>query len=303
MYQSIASYRRGRYFWVALLVSVICLLAYIVHDPIGSPNGGTWLGYTLGTIGAVLIIWLMLLGVRKRSYSSSLGSVQGWTSAHVYLGTALLIVASLHSGWQFGYNIHTLAYVLMVIVILSGFYGLYAYMRYPALMSHNRDGDTLESLLTKVEKLDKQALSEATTEELKALIESAIDGTQLGGNTWQQLRARDTSTVQIPPLLNQSLDQDNRDNLVTSPVVANPEQERVIECLANRLSMLTGGKEAGAVQNLLANVAARQTLLRRISRDVQIRALLKIWLYFHVPLSVALLAALIVHVLVVFIYW
>ena len=32
------------------------------------PNGGTWLGYTLGTIGALLIVWLMLFGIRKRRY-------------------------------------------------------------------------------------------------------------------------------------------------------------------------------------------------------------------------------------------
>jgi len=294
MYQSIASYRRGRYFWVALIVSVVCSAAYVMHDPIGRPNGGTWLGYTLGTIGAVLIIWLILLGVRKRAYSSTLGSVQGWTSAHVYLGSTLLLIASLHSGWQLGYNVHTLAYVLMVIVIVSGFYGLFAYVRYPTRMSENRAGDTLDTLLDKVEKLDKQALAEAKTDALQTLIQSAIDGTQLGGTVWQQLGASDRSVVQIPLSL---------DRTDLGEQVANPNQTRVIECLANRLSTLTGGEEAGAVQNLLASVAARQTLLRRIRRDIQIRARLKIWLYLHVPLSIALLAALFVHVLVVFIYW
>jgi len=294
MYQSIASYRRGRYFWVALIVSVVCSAAYVMHDPIGRPNGGTWLGYTLGTIGAVLIIWLILLGVRKRAYSSTLGSVQGWTSAHVYLGSTLLLIASLHSGWQLGYNVHTLAYVLMVIVTVSGFYGLFAYVRYPTRMSENRAGDTLDTLLDKVEKLDKQALAEAKTDALQTLIQSAIDGTQLGGTVWQQLGASDRSVVQIPLSL---------DRTDLGEQVANPNQTRVIECLANRLSTLTGGEEAGAVQNLLASVAARQTLLRRIRRDIQIRARLKIWLYLHVPLSIALLAALFVHVLVVFIYW
>ena len=123
MYQSIANYRNARYFWVATALSIASSLAYYWHQPINSPNGGTWLGYTLGTIGALLIVWLMLLGIRKRNYRSNLGTVQGWTSAHVYLGTALLIVATLHCGLQFGYNIHTFAYVLMVMVIFSGFFG------------------------------------------------------------------------------------------------------------------------------------------------------------------------------------
>ena len=108
MYQSITGYKGARYFWVAIALSAASALAYWWHQPINSPNGGTWLGYTLGTIGALLIIWLMLLGVRKRSYNSNVGNVQGWTSAHVYLGTALLVVATLHCGLQFGTNIHTL---------------------------------------------------------------------------------------------------------------------------------------------------------------------------------------------------
>ncbi|RBP47136.1 hypothetical protein [Arenicella xantha] len=293
MYQSIIGFRRGRYFWFALCVSLLCSAAYFWHDPIDGPNGGTWLGYTLGTIGAALIVWLSLLGVRKRSYASSLGSVQGWTSAHVYLGTALILIASLHSGWQFGYNIHTLAYVLMVAVILSGFYGLYAYVRYPSRMSENRAGDTLANLLKKVEKLDKRALKEASTTDLRALIANTIEGTHIGGSVWQQLAAKDNSTVRIPAALNSGVEQE----------VSNTDQANAIECLANRLSVLTGGEEAGSVQNLLATVAARQTILRRIRRDVQIRALLKIWLYFHVPLSISLLAALTVHIIVVFFYW
>ena len=60
-----------------------------------------------------------------------MGSVQGWTSAHVYLGTALLIIATLHAGFQVGWNLHTLAYVLMIVVIASGFFGLYSYLNIP----------------------------------------------------------------------------------------------------------------------------------------------------------------------------
>jgi hypothetical protein len=295
VYQSILNFKRARYLWVALTVSLVSVVAYQWHQPIGMPNGGTWLGYTLGTIGALLIIWLLLLGMRKRSYSSNMGTVQGWTSAHVYLGTALLIVGTLHGGFQFGLNVHTLAYVLMLIVILSGFFGIFVYLKYPNLLTANRSGDTLDNLLDKVSKIDELSRRNAVTPNLRRLVESAIDGCQIGGSWWHQLNAKGSSTVSIPF----AFDPDGQEK---SQV--NKDQSLVIDTLANRLSQLSGGgEEAGAVQGLIANFAAKQTLLRRIRRDVQIRAILKIWLYVHVPISFALLAALITHVIVVFFYW
>ena len=294
MYQSILNFKRSRYLWVALTLSIVCLVAYRWHQPIGVPNGGTWLGYTLGTVSAALVIWLLLLGLRKRSYSSNLGTVQGWTSAHIYLGTALLLVATLHSGVQFGMNVHTLAYALMVLVIFSGFFGIFVYVRYPKLMTINRSGDTLDGLLDRVSKTDERSRRAALTADLKSLVDNAIEGCHIGGSWWQQLTATDTSIICVPLAF---------DSQAQQQAQSNKDQTLVIDVLANRLSQLSGGDEAGAVQGLLSNFAAKQTLLRRIRRDVQIRAILKIWLYVHVPISFALLAALITHVIVVFFYW
>ena len=143
MHQSFLSYRRKRYLWVALFLCAASIAAYAWHAPRSTPNGGTWLGYTLGGVGAVLILWLTLLGIRKRSYKSRLGTVQGWVSAHVYLGLALIVIVTLHTGFQFGWNIHTVAYVLMMIVIGSGLVGISAYLRLPTQMSENRASLTL----------------------------------------------------------------------------------------------------------------------------------------------------------------
>ena len=134
-HQSILEYARFRWFKSALWLSILAGAAYLWHDPPLKPYGGTWLGYTLGTVGALLILWLLWFGVRKRRYSSRLGTVQGWLSAHVYLGTALLVVGTLHTGFELGMNVHTLAYVLMVATVASGFYGVYIYLSVPGLMT------------------------------------------------------------------------------------------------------------------------------------------------------------------------
>ena len=54
---------------------------------------------------------------------------------------------------------------------------------------------------------------------------------------------------------------------------------------------------------LLVALGRKQELLQRARRDIRYKALLDAWLYVHVPLSFALLAALTAHVIAVFFYW
>ncbi|MDX1668802.1 MAG: hypothetical protein R3194_05250, partial [Limnobacter sp.] len=131
--------------------------AYLVDSPKITANGGTWLGYTLGTVGALLIAWLLWLGVRKRQYTKDAGNFRGWVSAHVYLGVALAFVGTLHAGFQLGWNVHSLAYVLMMMVILSGLWGLTLYVRLPTLMSNTLNRQSPEQIVEKIEGLDKES--------------------------------------------------------------------------------------------------------------------------------------------------
>jgi hypothetical protein len=296
MHQSIIGYRGARYFWFALGLSLASIVAYAWHDPPDPPNGGTWLGYTLGTIAALLIVWLLCLGLRKRSYSSQLGTVQGWTSAHVYLGSAVLIVATLHSGWQVGWNVHTLAYVLMCLVIFSGFFGIYAYVRYPNRVAENREGMTREQLFRQVADLDRQCVrtADAIDPETRALVQSAAERTSVGGRWWSQLTGADGSKMVLPATYVSN---------GGGGLVENEDQRSLVDLLSERLAKSRGGSEVEKLQGLLGALATKQALMRRVRRDIRFQALLEIWLYVHVPLSFGLLAALLVHIVSVFIYW
>jgi hypothetical protein len=61
--------------------------------------------------------------------------------------------------------------------------------------------------------------------------------------------------------------------------------------------------EAGNLQALVLLLCRRQTVLRRIRRDIQLQGWLKVWLYVHVPLTIATLGALVVHIVTSFLYW
>ena len=130
-----------------------------LQPPNREPNGATWLGYTLGSIAAALILILMGYGIRRRVFGAKVGNASGWLTIHVYFGLCTLVVASLHCGFHFGRNIHTVAYVLMCLVVASGCWGVYAYLRYPALLVRVRGNSSRDQLLRQIADFDQQALS------------------------------------------------------------------------------------------------------------------------------------------------
>ena len=292
MHESILAFRKRRYLWVAIVISLLAIVAYLLDDPQEPPNGGTVLGYTLGTIGALLVIWLTWFGVRKRRYSSTRGTVQGWLSAHVYLGIALLVIVLLHAGFQFGVNVHTLAFVLLVLVVASGLWGVFIYLKYPERASANRDGSSRPELMDQLEDLDRRAqrIASELSHDFQEVIESSRVRTQLGSTLWARLRGRDLSQV--------VLHQDGQ-----TSVVPNPGQEAALDWLANEQSRATDADTQGKIGELSALIRNKRQLLRQIAEDLRLQATMETWLYLHVPLSAGLLVALAAHIITVFLYW
>ncbi|GAA6152610.1 hypothetical protein [Pseudoteredinibacter isoporae] len=296
MYNNILEYKGGRYFWLALFLLISSTGLYFSQEGWRPPNGGTWQGYVLGTVGALLILWLAYLGVRKRRYSSTMGTVQGWTSAHIYLGTSLLIIATLHCAFQFGWNVHTLAYVLMCIVIFSGFYGLYAYLRFPDKLSQNRSNQSLDRRFAELDDLDQQGkdIASRCNTDIQTLINSAIARTSLGGGLWSQLKGRDNSKVELSA---------SEDNQSRTSVVDNHNQQAAIDYIAKRIPNVSKKQEAQDLQDILYIFGRRRELLNRIRREISLQARLKVWLLFHIPTTIILIVALIIHIVTVFLYW
>ena len=275
-HRSILEYAQFRWFKAAAALAVLASAAYLWHDPPLKPYGGTWLGYTLGTVGALLILWLLWYGVRKRRYRSTSGTVQGWLSAHVYLGVALVVVVTLHTGFELGWNVHTLAYILMLAVVGSGLYGVVLYLRVPRAMTENLGVETLDAILLKLGDLDRELRAKAMSlpDALFAVVDRSVAGTRLGGSFVRLMSGRDRGCT----------------------------TSAALEAWAGAARALTG--DAARLGNEVYSLMLRKhQLLEQARRDLRHKALLDLWLYFHVPLAFMLVAAVVAHVVVVFIYW
>jgi hypothetical protein len=269
-------HRNYRWLKIAFVMAVVVTVAYLFIDVHPRHNGGSWYGYTLGTIGALLILWLTMLGIRKRAMTRGRWSLKGWTSAHVYLGLSLVVIGTLHTGFQFGWNVHTLAYALMMLVILSGIYGIIVYSTLPDDLSDNRASMTKSQMLDAIQKLDRQLQVSA-----------------------QPLTHEDAEHVRL------SLKEDPFRAGILRRLSGSDRGCRNAEALQRlRARLVTAvGPEEDALQGVVQLMDRKAAALSRIRGAMRIRALLEVWLHVHVPITFALIAALVVHIISVFFYW
>ena len=269
-------HRNFRWLKVAGGLSALAALAYLLIDVQPRHNGGSWYGYTLGIISTLIILWLTALGLRKRAITRKRWSLKAWTSAHVYLGLSLIVLATLHTGFQVGWNVHTLAYVLMMLVIFSGIYGIAAYALLPAALSDNRSEMTGAQMIEAVASIDKQILilAQPLSDEDSRIVRYSLGEDPFGGGLFRRLANR-------PPPGGNAL---------------------ALRLIRDRLPQ-TQGEEAIALDQVMVLMQRKGGALDRIRRHVRIRAQLEVWLYIHVPLTFALIAALAAHIVSVFFYW
>jgi hypothetical protein len=238
--------------------------------------GGTTIGLLYGVAGSLIIGMLMYLGIRKRTYTSGVGTLQGWVSAHVYLGLLTLVLIPMHAGFRFGWDVHTLAFVLLAIVVLSGVLGTVLYLTLPARLTKHEAG-------LQADKIDKEI--GRLLSDIRSLVKDKSDAmVRLYHNEVAALQTRKPSGWS---LLWRGLGGDvisKRAAELAQAVSAIPAEEQAAFRLLSQL--------------LLKKAQLEVTLLHQM----RIRNALQAWLYVHVPVSIAMIVTLTIHVIVVFYY-
>ncbi len=308
-------YRDFRYLRLALALGLLALLGYPLANPAGGGYGGTWYGYGLGIASAGIVLLLGWYGIRKRRIPRDDerrlrqrrrqrmarqdkpetraaddrrqipaedhwrfgGTLQGWLSAHVHLALLLVLLVSLHSGLRLGWNVHSLAFVLVLLITASGLLGTYAYLRYPRLITEALGDSTPEALRARIAELDELARQRALElpDEINALVTRAREQPLTGDGFLRGFLGRPAPCASAAAVLG----------------------------LQAAARTLVSGEQPRLVRDLYTVMLQRQRLADAARRVNTYEARLRTWLWFHGPLTIALLAALVAHVASVLIYW
>ena len=262
------SYKRFAYLKLMLVVLASAITLYVIDSPVGGRNGGTILGYSYGILAALGMAILMWYGIRKRAYYSAKTTLKGCLSFHVWLGVALIALVPLHAGFSFGCNIHTLAYVLMVLCILSGIWGAVQFSTLAHEIGANRGQGTTKQLLEQLELLamDLMRVSLGKGEQIQRLIKK----------------------LDVTP--SKSLAQ-----VFSKPPARTVDPNRAAACMTG---VNTSDRETAL--KVIDLIDRRMDLHFRLNREVRTTFWLRVWLYFHLPLACGAMALLIVHVFSVF---
>ena len=265
------SYKNYRYLILNSILLIALIIIYIMDTPLGGKNGGTVIGYTYGTIGALGIFYLMYYGIRKRAYHSKITTLKGTLSAHVWLGIALIIIVPLHCGFSFGLNVHTLAYILMLIVIISGIYGAIAYFNLAPNIPSHRGAGSIKKHLEQIKLVNN---------DIEDLLNNKSD------------RFID---------LKRKVDFDYVPSIYTA--LFGKKNELIDRSKLAEMLQQVGENEQADALKMIGLVDKKIELVEEMRLEIAVMTKLKIWLYFHLPVSFALLAALLIHIFVVFYYW
>jgi hypothetical protein len=254
----------------------------------GFQHGGSPMGIVYGALGLLAILVLLYFGVRKRSYRSTWGTLDGWLQSHIYIGLLSAVVIVLHTGLRFHDRVAVAAFATLLVVVASGVVGASLYSSVPRRLSEVESDLTPEEISAQVKQLaDSMARLAASRSRpfqqvCQGLIAESVPGRMAG---WKLM-----------------LDRRGTERRPQATALGAPASAGQPAPWAAHLARVPGGEQED-LRQLLVLSRQRRELLEQLVAQQRYRNLLGAWLYLHVPLSIALLALVTAHLLAVFYFW
>lgn len=296
----------------ALATLAIFAASVVLYLPYGSraeaPSGGSWPGLAYGIAGFTMMVYAALLGARKKVPVWRLGRAQTWMRGHLWLGLLSLPILVLHAGFTFGGLLTSVLMWLSVIVVASGVAGAWLQHAWPRRLMrqvpmetiYEQIGNVRAQLLEEADtvvaeacgKLELEvmppAVAEAVAESPASALARAARGSAAALASVVRIEADDSAPLREFYL------RDIRP-FVERPSAAHPlATPEAARARFDRVRALVPQLFHAAIADL-ENICEEE---RQLMRQERMHAVLHGWLLVHVPLSLALLALAVVHIVV-----
>jgi hypothetical protein len=269
---------------VILVIATIAYIPYVLNSPEG-PRGGSAMGLLYGIVGYGMMLFVGLLGVRKKLPIMRLGRATTWMRGHLWLGVISLPIILFHAGFAYRGPLTKAMMILFYIVVISGVFGAALQHYLPRIMTDRVPMETIYEEIPHVRQQlrdegEKYIVALAGTEDASTAEPISRPDDAIGVATLVEVekenrqRIREIYNAKIKPYL------DAPD--ATDAQMADPRHAQ--EVFAT-IRSLTPASLHGIVEHL-ETVCHEERQLSRQSRYYQ---WLHSWQLVHVPLSVALL--------------
>jgi hypothetical protein len=255
---------------------IMCGVAFLLNVTFADVRPSNVWGLTYGTLAAILMAGLALLGARRRmtkfALRAGLGKAQAWLQFHLYGGALCLLLTFMHTGFRQPHGILTWwLWFLSLWVTASGLLGVILQKWIPRLLA---SGLAIEVVYERIPELIKEI-----GEKVNALIETCAEPVK---DFYQKKLIMALATP--------------RPRLIYCIDITGGIQSRL-----KQFDYLRGFLPSAEKEKLSKLEAFYKTKLE-IDAHYTLQRILRLWLYIHVPASLVLLVLLGLHLFAVLYY-
>ena len=302
----------GRWLGATFIATALALSVTIFAGLRGGrwPGGGSLSGLVLGVLAGLIFLFEFALVLKKTSAFRTvrwLLPAQAWMKAHIWLGLLTVPVVVLHSGGRFGGTLTTIFVLVFAVVIVSGVWGLLMQTLLPRLLV---DASAAETVYSQIDRVGRQYATEA--QRLVQLACGGADDAPLNEPSLEtaaaehvrgaprhvgvQVKRSPHPATDLPqpipsPAIQIALARDIRPFLETGDhagLNTSQRQQWYFDDLRRRV--------APELRELVDRLDELCEQRRQLNVQRRIHFWLHNWLWFHLPLSIALLLLLVGHV-------
>jgi hypothetical protein len=256
----------------------------------GGASGGTWYGIIFGSAGSAMMLFAMLLGLKKRFRTLRVGRAYHWMQGHVWLGLLAYPIILFHSGFRFGGDFTSIIMWMFTIVVISGIVGLVIQQYMPSKLLREVRFETIyeqidhvvDQLQEEAETLVKAAIGESGGEAFE------VESMPAGGTTATVAEASVKATRTLTDFYNSHV----------KPYLGHvppPGSKLRTESAARVAFDQVRSSVPVTQQEPLNDLASIVEERRQLAQQKHMHHVLHGWLLVHVPLSYGLMVLATIH--------